>query len=226
MDKELQLIIISAIFGGIAGSFFSALVPRLIYDPRLVILGIETQPSFGTYNVVVLNKGRTAALNAVAHITIRPITSDSILITHAQQQKYLKSSKIKWWENGYWKKDVNAFLCREDWKLGIESEHLFWATFPNSFQATINPGLPQRVVLAHSEGTWIDIASETPKVKRTRLDLLEDKVYFCEVIIAAENTKPSKPFRFEISIGSDEKPQIRKVNHALPKIVTSVSNKS
>lgn len=216
MTDELQLLILGAIIGGFAGALFSAYIPRLLYDPRLKILGLEVQPSFGSYHIVVINGGRTAAINAVGHLTLRPIGPDSVLITRQQAQEAAESSDTRWWETGYWRKGPHSYLHTEDWQLGIESEHLFWATFPNPTQITLNPGLRQRLILAYSDGAWVDIASETPKMRRAKLKLGPETIYYGEIVIAAENCPPSKPFRFVITLGADGKAHIQPTNRPLP----------
>jgi hypothetical protein len=102
-------------------------------------------------------------------------------------------------------------------KIGIEAEHVFWAANPNLTQHNVNPNLPERLIIAYSDGPWIDIASETPKIRRARLKLTSDDTYFGKIVVGAENCNPTKPFRFKIILTQLGKATIREYRGAFPK---------
>jgi hypothetical protein len=93
-------------------------VPRLLYGPRLKIIGIEVQQSSTTFNILVSNRGSTAAINAVGRVTIRPITADSFTITKQQAFEARKNEKGDWTQKSYWRKSLDCFLYAEDWYRG------------------------------------------------------------------------------------------------------------
>jgi len=111
---------------------------------------------------------------------------------------------------------MDSRLRAEEWQTGIETNGLFWA-FGGLPRLDINPGLPEALVLGYSEGEWIDIASENPKVKRARLQVPDGKTYYGEVIVGAANCRLSNIFRFQISLGPERTAIIEPYHGKLPK---------
>jgi hypothetical protein len=215
MNEQITLILISAVLGGLLGTLFSVYIPRLLFNPRVKIIGIDYHFSFDSYNLIVLNKGKTVALNAVGRITIRPIRQGSLISNrtnsikkrdHSENQQVIKD----------WRENNESWLGKNDWKVGIEVEHVYWATYPNSAKMNLNPSVPERLAIAHSEGKWINIASESFGIKRARLALNSGQTYYGEVIVAAENCQPSRPFRFKIILGDNGKAVIEPYKGILP----------
>ena len=217
MADQYLLALVSAVIGGFVGALFAAYVPRFLNGPRLTIAGIELQPSSDTFNLVVRNRDATAALNAVGRITIRPIGPDSIAIGRDQALEARKRTEGDWTKQSYWRKTLDSFLYADDWRIGIEAEHVFWATHPNPVSANVTPGLPERLLIGYSSGQWVDIATETPKIRRARLKLAPDTGDIGEVVVGAENRAPAKPYRFQISLWPTGKALIHEYSGPLPR---------
>jgi hypothetical protein len=190
--------ILTAIIGGFFGSIFSTYLPRYILGPKIRIEKIETHRN--QFRLVVKNHGRQAAINAVGRITIKNIEDGDIVgsIENIKEARKVDSPET-------WRKNKDSYLSVEDWSLGIEAEHLYWSTHPCPVRISLNPGVPERLDLAFSEGEWVDIPSENIYRKRARLQLRENKSYKCEVVICSENLPSSKPFKFEILLDSEKK---------------------
>jgi hypothetical protein len=209
MNDQLLSTFFSAVIGGFVGMFFSLFLPRFLFDPRIKITGISQHGH--VFRLTVVNKGRTAANDAVGRLTIRPIGKDDIGVTKEQVIEARKTASV----NDDWRKTSNSHLRAEDWELGIEMENLFWAG-SGGMHHKLNPELPEALVVGYSEGEWIDIASEHTNIKRTRLILDKDKVYFGEVVIGASNCRPSKPFRFQIFLAENKMASMKPFNGKLP----------
>lgn len=212
MLDQLFVIFLSAVIGGFVGTLISTFLPKLLFDPRIEIVDIVVHNN--GWGLIVLNKGRTAATNAIGRITIRPIKEDCILGSReeifAARQGALPDD---------WRRSINAHLRTEDWETGIETEHSHWAASTSKENAhirTINPGLPERLVLAQSESHWVDIPSEHTDIKRARLKLDDSDVYYGEVVIGASNSRLSKPFRFTIKLGQNGRAHIEPYHGKLP----------
>jgi len=190
----LVLTFVAALIGGAVGMFFSLFLPRYLFDPRISIEGIDLHGP--AIRVIVVNQGRSAASSAVGRITIRPIREGDIEGTRAEVQEARRASSAP--ED--WRRTRNAHLRSEDWRTGIEMEHVFWAG-AGSPRIDMNPHLPERLVIGNSEGSWIDIASEETSVKRTRLKLDGERVFYGEIVVGAANCRPSAPYRVAISLG-------------------------
>ncbi|OIO87504.1 MAG: hypothetical protein AUK02_05105 [Anaerolineae bacterium CG2_30_58_95] len=210
MINQLLLTFISAMIGGFVGMIFSLFLPRLIFNPRIKIVGLDFHGH--VVRLIVVNKGRTAATDAVGRMTIRPIGQGDIIGTRAEIMKARKTAS----PDDDWRKTVNAHLRSEDWQLGIEMEHTFWAASGKA-RLNINPELPERLVIAYSEGAWVDIPSEDTYVKRTRLKLSESKIFYGEVVIGAANCRLSKPFYFQISLGPNQIATVEPYKGKMPK---------
>lgn len=211
MNDPLLSILFSAIIGGFIGTLISLFLPKLFFDPRIKIMGIEKHGF--TFGLIVINKGRTCAENALGRIIIRPIKQGDIVGTREEIYAARKKKPL----NDDWRVTKDAWMKADDWALGIENGDCYWARLPNQAQLNLNPNLPERLVIAHSEGAWINIASETPQTKRARLALDPSKIYYCEVIIGAANAMPSKPFRFQIKLGIDNRAIVEPYKGELPK---------
>ncbi len=190
--------------------FFSLFLPKLLFDPRIKIVGIDYH-GFAT-RLVVVNTGRTAATDAVGRITIRPIGQGDISGTRAEIAEARKTAS----PDDDWRRTINAHLRAEDWQTGIEMEHVFWAA-ADQVRLDINPKLSERLVIAYSEGAWVDIPSEHLNIKRARLVLDESKIYYGEVVVGASNCNVSKPFRFQIRLASNKVAIVEPYKGMLPK---------
>ena len=202
-----QLLI--ALIGGFFGALFVTYLPRLLFAPRLHAVDMDYH-SF-QYRLIVVNTGRMAAVNAVGRITIRPINQGDVVGTYAE---VFEARKHQLSED--WRQSVDAYLRTEDWQVGIEAEPVHWATAPNQMRLTINPSFPERLIIAHSDGPHVDIPSENRRKKRARLALDSAKAYYGEVVVSAENSAPSKPFRFRIELGPDGTAIIEQHKGTLP----------
>ena len=216
MNEQVIIGLISAGAGALFGALFSAYIPRLLYDPRLKIEGIRYHRSYRSYTILVNNRGKNAAINAVGRVTIRPIRKGDILHSREEILEARKKLPGHWRDVGDWRKSIDAWLSSEDWETGIEGETLFWAVYPNPTRTNINNGLPESLVLAYSDGPWVDIASSTFRRKLARLSLSEGREYIGEVVVGAENAKRSRPFRFKIRLGPDGKALITPYKGPLP----------
>ncbi len=210
MNEQLLLILFSAITGGFIGTLISLFLPKLFFDPKINIMGIEKHGF--VFRLIVVNKGRTCAENALGRIIIRPIKEGDIIGTREE----IYAARKKKSPNDDWRKTKDAWLKADDWKLGIESEYCYWARQPNQAHQNLNPNLSERLIFAHSEGAWVNIASENPHTKRACLALDSSKIYYCEVVIGAANAMPSKPFRFQIKLGADNKAIVEPYKGKLP----------
>jgi len=210
MNEQLLLILFSAIAGGFVGTLISLFLPKFLFDPKIKITGIEKHGF--VFRLTVINKGRTCAENALGRIIIRPIKQGDIVGTREE----IYAARKKKSPNEDWRKTIDAWLKADDWALGIETEHCYWARQPNQAQLNLNPYLSERLIIAYSEGAWVDIASETTHTKRARLALDPSKIYYGEVVISAANAMPSKPFRFQIKLGVDSKAVIEPYKGKLP----------
>lgn len=200
MVEQLLLTLLSAVIGGFVGTLISSSLPKLLFGPRIKIVGIE--PHGFAWRLIVVNIGRTAATNAVGRITIRPIDQGDVIGT---REEILEARKQRV-PGSDWRTSIDAHLRAEEWQLGIEQEHVLWATSPGEaiHLTTLNPNLPERLVIACSKGAWVDISSEHAQTKRARLKLDSTKMYYGEVTVGAENSAPSKPFCFQIRLGEGE----------------------
>jgi hypothetical protein len=209
MTDQLPLSFVSALIGGMVGMFFSLFLPRWLFDPRLKIEGLDTHGH--AVRLIVVNRGKTAATNAVGRLTIRPIREVDIDGTRADVVEARKTAS----DGDDWRHTRNAHLRSEDWQTGIEMEHSFWAV-TGSARLDMNPALPERLVIGNSDGPWIDIPSEDTSVKRTRLRLDESRVFYGEVVVGAANCQPSRPYRFRVRLGPNKTAMVEPYSGTMP----------
>lgn len=76
MDEWVRLIL-SALVGAFFGALSSTLVPRWLLGPRLTIVGIDCHGS--RWRLRVVNKGFTAATNAVGRLTVSTIQEGDLI---------------------------------------------------------------------------------------------------------------------------------------------------
>lgn len=203
-------LVIGAIFGGFFGALFAMYLPHIWFSPKLKILSIE--PHGNHYRILVINKGRQGAINAIGRVTIRGIENGDVIGTREEIFNIRKKRK----SDTYWMYTDDSHIRSEEWKTGIEMEHLHWATMPSGKNITINPKLVERLHFVYSDGPYAKIASESPYICRTRLRLDKNKIYYGEVFISAENAKPSKSFRFKIILGENNRAKVLPYNGELP----------
>jgi hypothetical protein len=194
MTKEILLSLISALIGGIVGTLLSLYIPKWLFDPRLVIFGCST-PS-RTSILLVVNKGKNAAINAIGRITIHPIKSGDVVPTEPNIS--IKNSGIP----QDWRFNQDAYLNPEQWGVGIESNPLHWQQPPNPTQYTLNPGVTEKLAICRSDGKWVDIPSNNPNKKLARLKIDENTVYYCDLLISAENCYPVR-YKVVIKLGKE-----------------------
>ena len=203
-------LLISAIVGGLFGAFFTRFIPHVWFSPQLKILCID--PHGYQFRLLVKNKGRQGAINAIGRVTIRGIKKGDIIGTREEIYKIRKKRN----PDTNWMYTDDSYLRAEEWETGIEMEHLHWATMPSGKNITINPQLVERLQFVYSDGPYFKIASENPYICRTRLRLDKNKEYYGEVIISAENAKPSNRFRFKIILGDNNRAKVLPYEGNLP----------
>ncbi|MFO7680540.1 MAG: hypothetical protein R6X34_10860, partial [Chloroflexota bacterium] len=189
MQEDLLWFLIASILGGFIGSIISMIVPRLYLNPRIKIEGLTPQANL--WHIVVDNRGPVAATHVMGRLTLRSIREEDIIGTI---QEVMEARKHKM--DNDWKRNINSYLRVEEWELGIEEEYIFFLTAVSKespYITTINPGMPERLAIAYSDGPWVDIPSEHIHRKRARLKLDEERVYYGEVVVGAENGRRSKP---------------------------------
>jgi hypothetical protein len=167
------LLFLSAIIGGFFGALFSNYLPQFWFAPRLHIVDIDRHSRH--CRVLVANRGRTAAVNAIGRITLRTINEGDIVSSE------------------------DAYLELHQWQTGIESDALHWATSPNDMKLTINPKFAERLNVFNTDGQFIIVVSENSNKNRAKLKLPSGKDYLAELVVSAENARPSNVFRIKIS---------------------------
>lgn len=204
MVDQILLMFLSAILGAAVGTLASLYIPRWLFDPRLKIVGIEHRSK--AFTLVVVNKGKIAAMNASGRLTIRHIENDDLDPETASDVD----------TSDDWRVNKRANLFPKKWKVGIESEYVLWNIIPNPVKLNINSGLAEKLLIGRSDGTWIDITAESAQRKRARLLVTRDKTYYGEVIITAENCQAARPFRFTIRLDNNSQVLLQRYEGKLP----------
>ena len=187
----------AALLGGFFGALFATYIPQIWFSPRLQINGIDSHGNY--FRILVTNKGRTAAINVIGRVTIRPISKDDVIGKREDVYKIHRQTK----KINHWGATNDVFIREEEWDTGIEMEPLHWAASPSEMKLTINPKFSERLQLVYNEGDIFKIASENIGVSRVRLKLDPGKVYYGFVMVSAENAKPSQPYYFKISLSDN-----------------------